>query len=106
MIRGPVTCRCGDQFERHPAFEVPCPTCGAKVGQVCKRPSEHEAAEPHKERRQLAWNEKPCSCLTRWLEAQGEKRREFVRKAEWFPSMWEKGEEELEAGEWITQEAA
>ena len=35
-----VTCdRCGQSWERDPALEVPCPACGAGVGQGCRRPS-------------------------------------------------------------------
>lgn len=32
---------CGETWPRDPALEVPCPWCGAKVGQKCRRPSEH-----------------------------------------------------------------
>lgn len=33
--------RCGEEWPRDPALEVPCPTCGAAVGRHCRRPSEH-----------------------------------------------------------------
>jgi hypothetical protein len=34
-----------------------CPTCHAKPGQWCKRPSEHEAAELHADRLDLEFGE-------------------------------------------------
>ena len=33
--------RCGRKWARDPALEVPCPHCHAKIGQKCRRPSEH-----------------------------------------------------------------
>jgi hypothetical protein len=30
--------RCGQEWPRDPALEVPCPTCLAPVGQRCRRP--------------------------------------------------------------------
>jgi DNA-directed RNA polymerase subunit RPC12/RpoP len=39
-----VSCsKCGQEWERDPALEVTCPTCGADVGQRCRRPSGHPA---------------------------------------------------------------
>ena len=32
---------CGHTWPRDPCFEVPCPSCGARVGAYCKRPSGH-----------------------------------------------------------------
>ncbi|MBN1661926.1 MAG: hypothetical protein JXA93_26265 [Anaerolineae bacterium] len=32
-------CLCGQEWPRDPALEVPCPTCLAKIGQACRRPS-------------------------------------------------------------------
>ncbi len=50
-----VSCaRCGQTWEKNPILEVECPVCQAKPGQKCKRPSEHEAWEPHIPREQLA----------------------------------------------------
>lgn len=48
--------RCGQEWERDPALEVPCPTCQAKVGQKCKRPSGHTVwgGQPHDERDRAA----------------------------------------------------
>ena len=38
----PVHCRrCGTAWPRDPALEVACPTCGAVIGQPCRRPSGH-----------------------------------------------------------------
>ena len=37
-----VTCdACGETWPRHPAKEVPCPTCNATIGSPCRRPSDH-----------------------------------------------------------------
>ena len=37
-----VKCQnCGQTWPRDPALEVPCPRCGAGIGQDCKRPSGH-----------------------------------------------------------------
>lgn len=33
--------RCGQEWPREPALEVPCPTCHAPVGVRCRRPSGH-----------------------------------------------------------------
>jgi DNA-directed RNA polymerase subunit RPC12/RpoP len=33
---------CGEEWPRDPALEVQCPTCNAKVGRRCRRPSEHQ----------------------------------------------------------------
>lgn len=50
-----VTCNgCGRLYETHPCLLVPCPNCRAGVKQVCKRPSEHEAATFHVERERAA----------------------------------------------------
>ena len=33
---GPVTCRhCDHEWDREPAYEIDCPTCGAKAGEIC-----------------------------------------------------------------------
>ena len=41
-VNHPVQCNlCGYGFDRDPVYEVPCPHCGAKIGQACRRPSEH-----------------------------------------------------------------
>lgn len=43
-----VSCSsCGETWPRDPALEVPCPTCHAKIGQACKRPSGHKAMDVH-----------------------------------------------------------
>jgi hypothetical protein len=37
-----VQCRsCNETWSRHPAKEVPCPTCNAAIGGPCRRPSDH-----------------------------------------------------------------
>lgn len=33
--------RCGQEWPRDPALEVPCPRCRAGVGVRCRRPSGH-----------------------------------------------------------------
>lgn len=39
----PFICHnCGEEWARHPAWVVPCPTCGAPAGSRCRRPSEHK----------------------------------------------------------------
>ena len=48
---------CGRSWPRHPAREVACPDCLAKVGSRCKRPSGHTAAEYHHGRVLLAYDE-------------------------------------------------
>lgn len=45
--------RCGQEWPRDPALEVPCPTCRAAAGQKCRRPSGH-ACGIHVERDQAA----------------------------------------------------
>ncbi len=35
---------CGQHWERDPALEVACPSCGADVGSQCRRPSGHPCA--------------------------------------------------------------
>lgn len=56
--------RCQRQWRRDPALEVPCPSCGADVGQRCKRPSGHDAWAMHPERDRRALREvdgyEPC----------------------------------------------
>jgi hypothetical protein len=53
--RGPVSCSgCGQSWELHPVLEVACPQCGARAGAWCVRPSEHQAADLHVDREQLA----------------------------------------------------
>lgn len=47
-------CRCGQEWPRDPALEVPCPTCLAAVGHRCRRPSGHPAQGLHKARDQAA----------------------------------------------------
>ncbi|MEW8092266.1 MAG: hypothetical protein AB2784_21885 [Candidatus Thiodiazotropha endolucinida] len=39
---------------RHPVLAVACPTCGARVGVWCIRPSEHGAWDLHADRMKLA----------------------------------------------------
>ncbi len=71
-----VTCICGDEFPRHPALEVACPSCQAPIGKSCKRPSGHnvfrgtDGEELHGLRRKAAFKAKPCSCLRKWEESQ------------------------------------
>jgi predicted nucleic acid-binding Zn-ribbon protein len=36
--------RCGQEWQRDPALEVPCPSCPAEIGQKCRRPSGHPAS--------------------------------------------------------------
>lgn len=52
-----ATCNlCGQRWARDPRLEVPCPDCGAQVGQYCRRPSAHRGnfVEFHVAREQLA----------------------------------------------------
>lgn len=50
-------CReCGLEWDRDPALEVECPTCGAGVGSPCRRPSGHRCS-PHRPRDELAMKE-------------------------------------------------
>lgn len=46
--------RCGEEWPDHPVTRVPCPTCKARAGTWCKRPSGHRAAELHVEREHAA----------------------------------------------------
>jgi DNA-directed RNA polymerase subunit RPC12/RpoP len=49
-----VACsQCGEEWPRDPALEVPCPTCHARVGVKCRRPSGHPC-ELHASRDQAA----------------------------------------------------
>jgi hypothetical protein len=49
-----VTCStCGEYWQRDPALEVPCPTCHARAGVKCRRPSGHPC-ELHASRDQAA----------------------------------------------------
>lgn len=56
----PFSCtRCGQEWPRDPALEVPCPTCNAAIGRACKRPSGHalmtdSRIHPARDRRALA----------------------------------------------------
>lgn len=53
----PVQCsRCGVEWPRDPALEVPCPRCGVTVGVKCRRPSQHGVfgGQPHAERDRAA----------------------------------------------------
>ena len=50
-LKSKITCQlCGEQWDKDPALEVPCPVCPAKVGQWCRRPSEHRAMLLHRPR--------------------------------------------------------
>ena len=53
--------RCGQEWSRDPALEVPCPVCLAKTGQKCRRPSGYTGnfVEIHAERDVLAMKEVP-----------------------------------------------
>jgi hypothetical protein len=58
-----VSCQhCGEEWERDPALEVPCPICNSMVGHYCghKRPSGHKvrfgSTLIHPARDQLATN--------------------------------------------------
>lgn len=57
---------CGDAWDQDPRLIVPCPTCHAKAGATCVRPSEHRTTMPHKARRERAFAHRPCSCLAQW----------------------------------------
>jgi len=53
----PVQCsRCGTEWPKDPALEVPCSRCGAPVGKRCRRPSQHRVfgGQPHAERDRAA----------------------------------------------------
>lgn len=93
--------RCGTEYERNPILAVPCPRCHAKVGSPCKRPSEHGAAEPHKERREASWIANPCEgCLEQYYAERARARKRFTEMAERFPALWESGEQELQRRGW------
>lgn len=32
---------CGQEWDKHPFLQLPCPTCDAPAGAWCRRPSEH-----------------------------------------------------------------
>lgn len=71
----PVTCDgCGDAWDHDPRLDVDCPTCHAKAGTDCLRPSEHRISRGfgglHSARKKLAFKINPCSCLKNWEEAQ------------------------------------
>ncbi len=36
---------------RHPVLAVACPTCHARAGTMCRRPSGHRASDFHKDRK-------------------------------------------------------
>lgn len=53
--RSPVSCACcGQRWPRDPSLEVPCPTCKARVGAWCRRPSGHKAMDLHADRERAA----------------------------------------------------
>jgi hypothetical protein len=45
---------CGQIWPRDPILEVACPTCYARIGRRCKRPSGHQAGDYHIARDLLA----------------------------------------------------
>ncbi len=45
---------CGQIWQREPILEVACPTCHARIGRRCKRPSGHQAGDYHIARDLLA----------------------------------------------------
>lgn len=61
---------CGDSWDSDPRLAVPCPSCKARVGVMCDRPSGHKLSgqfrNPCKERIAAAWKANPCSCLAKW----------------------------------------
>lgn len=65
--------RCGDQWEEDPRLSVPCPTCHARAGSRCRRPSGHSGLliDPHAARKRAAFEAKPCRCLAIWEAQQG-----------------------------------
>lgn len=48
------------QRETAPVLMVPCPTCQARAGSTCVRPSQHHTDEPHKARKDAADYCVPC----------------------------------------------
>lgn len=72
-----VNCICGVEFPRDPRLEIECPTCHAKPGQRCRRPSEHVLkvgfGDWHSARKKLAFELFPCKCLEIWEKAQAAK---------------------------------
>jgi len=46
--------RCGEEWPDHPVTRVPCPTCRARAGAWCRRPSGHRAHELHVDREHAA----------------------------------------------------
>lgn len=71
-----VSCVCGTEFPRDPRLEIACPSCEAKAGQECRRPSGHVLsrktgfADFHAKRRSLAFELFPCRCVELWEKAQ------------------------------------
>jgi hypothetical protein len=55
-----VQCKgCGQMWPRDPILEVACPTCHARIGHRCKRPSGHDATDYHSARDLLAMERVP-----------------------------------------------
>ena len=55
-----VQCKgCGQMWPRDPILEVACPTCHARIGHRCKRPSGHDATDYHSARDLLAMERLP-----------------------------------------------
>lgn len=79
-MAGPFTCHgCGDSWDTDPRLAVECPDCHAEPGSPCRSPSEHVCngsfKQPHKARRELAFEQNPCSCLANWEREQQKERR-------------------------------
>lgn len=79
-MTGPCVCHnCGETWPRHPALEVPCPTCQAPIGQACRKPSGHNRWSyegPHVSREQAAVNAEIMSICAEGPTARGEAPKE------------------------------
>lgn len=73
-----ICSRCGEEWARDPALEVPCPTCSAPIGLNCKRPSGHGVwgDQPHAARDEAAMKAgllRRCSAAGLQPKAEAEK---------------------------------
>lgn len=84
---------------RHPVLAVACPTCRARVGAWCKRPSGHRASHFHAARKAEAdrvWELQGDPPITRtttgWAYAYGEEEDAPPRMADRQPPLFGEGE--------------
>lgn len=76
---------CGDSWDNDPRLSVPCPSCNAKAGVMCKRPSEHTLSgqfrQPCKARLTAAFEAHPCGCLAKWDAEHSDPQQSLFAKA-------------------------